>query len=213
MSATASPLRTASILGLVAALASAALGGMYLLTREPIEQAQRSARLATILALIPEGSCDNDVLNDHVDVLAEASLGAPGPLRIYRARSLGKPSVAVLPVVAPDGYSGEIAMLVGIRWSGELTGVRVIAHRETPGLGDWIEAEKSDWILGFNGRSLHNTPAQDWNVRRDGGKFDQFAGATLTPRAVVRAVHRALEYFSANRATLFGSSTSAQEWP
>ena len=116
----------------------------------------------------------------------------------------GLPNITViLTPVAPDGYSGEIRLLVGIRYDGSLSGVRVLEHHETPGLGDAIEEGRSDWITRFTGLSLSNPAAPGWTVKRDGGHFDQFTGATITPRAVVKAVHRCLIYFAQNRAYLF----------
>jgi electron transport complex protein RnfG len=121
----------------------------------------------------------------------------------YRARRAGQPVAVILRFAAVDGYSGEIGLLAGIEADGRLAGVRVTSHRETPGLGDAIEIGKSDWIRAFDGKSLNAPPAADWAVRRDGGVFDQFTGATITPRAVVRAVRAALEYHERNRDALY----------
>ena len=133
-------------------------------------------------------------------------LGTDETMTVYRARQ-GTQSVAVLfPVVAPDGYSGDIRLLVGIQANGELAGVRVLNHRETPGLGDAIETRRSDWIKQFAGLSLNAPPASAWKVRKDGGEFDQFAGATITPRAVIKAVRKALVFFEQNQATLFADT-------
>ena len=109
----------------------------------------------------------------------------------------------MLETVAPDGYNGSIRLLVAINLDSTLAGVRVVQHRETPGLGDAIDAQRSDWILGFDGKSLTTPPRKDWKVKRDGGDFDQFTGATITPRAVVKAVKKALLYFQANGHGLF----------
>lgn len=106
-------------------------------------------------------------------------------------------------VTAPDGYNGDIRLLIGINAAGSILGVRVISHRETPGLGDPIEAEKSDWIHGFKQKSLKTPQSSGWAVKKDGGEFDQFTGATISPRAVVRAVHTTLLYFKANKQALF----------
>jgi electron transport complex protein RnfG len=108
----------------------------------------------------------------------------------------------ILPLETAQGYSGTIRLLVGIDATGAVTGVRVLAHAETPGLGDKVDVRVSDWILGFNGRSLQNPDTSGWRVRKDGGDFDQFVGATITPRAVVGAVHDALQFFAANRDAL-----------
>jgi electron transport complex protein RnfG len=115
----------------------------------------------------------------------------------------------VIAAVAPDGYSGSIRLLVGINRDGSLAGVRTLAHRETPGLGDRIEAQRDDWILGFAGKSLDRPALQAWRVKRDGGVFDQFTGATITPRAVVRAVKNSLIYYRDNREALFAVQGTA----
>jgi electron transport complex protein RnfG len=108
----------------------------------------------------------------------------------------------VLEAAAADGYSGEIKLLVGILADGRLGGVRVIAHKETPGLGDYIDIARSEWIRQFDGKALDDPPADGWKVRKDGGRFDYMAGATITPRAIVRAVRRVLEYHADHRAAL-----------
>ena len=95
--------------------------------------------------------------------------------------------------------AGRIELLVGIDRNGVLAGVRAITHKETPGLGDKINTNVSDWIFGFAGKSLNNPDASGWKVKKDGGEFDQFTGASVTPRAVVAAVYRALQYFQENR--------------
>jgi electron transport complex protein RnfG len=113
---------------------------------------------------------------------------------------------AVLASIAPDGYAGTIKLLVGINYDGSIAGVRVVSHKETPGLGDAIEAERSDWILGFNGHSLREPGEERWKVKKDGGIFDQFSGATITPRAIVAAVHNTLSYYQNNREALFAAA-------
>ena len=124
---------------------------------------------------------------------------------VYRARSEGRPVAAAMKLRANDGYNGRIDLLIGVYANGEVSGVRVLSHRETPGLGDGIDIARSDWILDFNGKSLRSPEPAGWTVERDGGVFDQFTGATITPRAVVHAVRRALEYFEENRETLFSA--------
>ena len=122
-----------------------------------------------------------------------------------------QPSALILPVTAPDGYSGAIHLLVGIFADGRLAGVRVLGHKETPGLGDKIELAKNPWVLAFNGKSLSDPGEAGWGVKKDQGVFDQFAGATITPRAVVKAVHHALQYVDAHRAELFGTADQPAE--
>ena len=116
-------------------------------------------------------------------------------------------------VTAPDGYNGDIRLLAAIDVTGTVLGVRVVSHRETPGLGDPIEVERSDWVLGFTGKSLLSPQGKSWAVKRDGGEFDQFTGATISPRAVVKAVHNTLLYFKTNQKSLFetASNTAKQD--
>lgn len=195
---------TGSALKLAGAVivAVAILTGVYGLTRERIVEQQREAERRSLNQVLPPGGYDNDLLDDVVWV-SDPALGGPGERKVHRARRAGDPVAAILPVTAPNGYNGAIELLVGIRYDGTLSGVRVTGHRETPGLGDQIDLRVDDWILSFTGRALGDPPAEGWAVRRDGGEFDQFTGATITPRAVVAAVRSALEYFEANREALF----------
>ena len=172
-------------------------------TEERIADNQRRALLKSLNELVPEELYDNDIYADILYVQNGELLGTETPVPVYRARKNGWPVAAVLAPVAPDGYNGSIRLLVAIQLNGKLAGVRVIQHRETPGLGDGIEAERSDWILAFNGKSLLDPQENNWKVKRDGGTFDQFTGATITPRAVVKAVKEALLYYKAYGQTLF----------
>ncbi len=172
-------------------------------TEERIADNQRRALLKSLHELVPDDRYDNDIYTDILYVRNSELLGTGEPVPVYRARKNGWPVAAVIAPVAPDGYSGSIRLLVAIELNGNLAGVRVIQHRETPGLGDGIEAERSDWIFGFNGKSLLDPAENQWKVKRDGGVFDQFTGATITPRAVVKAVKEALLYYRAYGQTLF----------
>jgi len=185
-----------ALLLMIAALAGGGLvASVHEATAERIEANERAALLSSLNALVPADHRDNDPLKDTIELIAPNYLGSPKPLTAYRARMGDKPVAVILTVVAPNGYSGGIKMLVAIHANGVLSGVRVINHRETPGLGDKIEIEKHNWIRSFNGKSIGNPPPSGWAVRKDGGQFDQFTGATITPRAVVRAVYNALRYF------------------
>ena len=137
----------------------------------------------------------------------DAGLGLLEDKNIYIARQGGKAVAVIIPVVAPDGYSGDIELIVGVNREGSIAGVRALSHRETPGLGDKVDINKSDWVLGFDGRSLTNPDLNGWAVKKDKGVFDQFTGATITPRAVVAATLRALQFAEANRKTLFADHT------
>jgi electron transport complex protein RnfG len=140
------------------------------------------------------------MLDDTVAVGAEASLlGLRKDADIYVARQDGVPVAIILPAIARDGYSGDIQLIIGVNIDGTVAGVRALAHRETPGLGDKVDLKKSPWILGFNGRSLADPLPEKWAVKKDRGVFDQFTGATITPRAVTAAVKRALDYYAEHR--------------
>ncbi|MED5509025.1 MAG: electron transport complex subunit RsxG [Pseudomonadota bacterium] len=196
-------IRVGLLLGLFAIVATTLVALTEENTREQIKENQRQALLDGINALIPHDEYDNAILQDTLVLPATEALGTEEQTSVYRARQNGEPVAAVLTVIAPDGYSGTIRMLVGIYHSGKLAGVRVIDHKETPGLGDKIDVKKDDWILQFEGLSLGNPPASKWKVKKDGGEFDQFTGATITPRAVVAAVRQSLEYFRKHRDELF----------
>ena len=200
---------TALLLLLFAAIGTGLVAFTYEQTKERIEQNERAAVLRSLRTLVPPEAHDNDLLVDTITVRDRALLGTDGPVTVYRARLNHQPMAVVLTPVAPDGYNGTIKLLVGIYYhDNALSGVRVVSHRETPGLGDDIDQDRSDWILGFNGRSLSNPAPEAWKVRRDGGVFDQFTGATISPRAVVKAVHNSLSYFSAHRDQLFAPAAT-----
>lgn len=198
-------LGSAGLLAGVAAAAALLLAAVWLLTHERIAENERRSLLAGLHEILPPESHDNDLQADTLQIRDPELLGTQEAVTAYRAYRDGEPVGVLFPVVAPDGYGGPIRLLVGIRADGTLAGVRVIAHRETPGLGDKIELARSDWIRSFTGKSLNNPPRKDWAVRKDGGAFDQFTGATVTPRAVVEAVEKALVYFQRHRRELFSA--------
>ncbi len=189
-----SALVAAAVLGLFAVIGSALVGLTYQGTREQIHRSEREALERQLHAILPRSAFDNELVHDFFDVAAPARLGAENT-RVYVARRGGEPVAFILSPVVARGYSGAILLTVGIRRDGSLAGVRVLSHKETPGLGDKIDAAKSPWILGFTGKSLNDPPLARWKVKRDGGDFDQFTGATITPRAVVRAVKQALLWY------------------
>lgn len=195
-----SMLKNSLVLGLFAILAVGVVAITEQGTAERIALAERAAKNRALSELLPSGSYDNH-LQDTLRRLHDPLLGNLTASPAYTATLAGKPVAVILQVRAPDGYSGSIDLLVAILADGRLAGVRVLRHKETPGLGDKIELAKSAWIESFAGKSLGN-PADGWAVKKDGGQFDQFAGATITPRAVVKAVHQALQYFDAHRAEL-----------
>lgn len=186
------------VLAIMALLVSVALGLADRGTRDAIAARKAEDLEASLRQVIPDRLYDTDLLGDLVTV--PMGPHAP-PLQIYRARHEGQVSALAFKVIG-TGYAGPIEALVGIDPDGRILGVRVIAHRETPGLGDKIERRKSDWILAFDGRSLANPPPPAWRVKKDGGDFDQFTGATITPRAVIQAVKQGLETFAGHRGQL-----------
>jgi electron transport complex protein RnfG len=196
-------IRVAAILTLFAILGSGLVTFTYQITASHIAANERATLLRTLNALISQDQYDNDLFNDFIWVQNEDLLGTNQPVTLYRARQAGQPVAVLLTPVAPDGYNGAIRLLVGINYNGTLLGVRVISHQETPGLGDYIETRRSNWILDFKGRSLTNPNESGWRVKRDGGVFDQVTGATITPRAVVKAVHQALLFYQQQRTALF----------
>lgn len=192
----------AGILALFALFGSTLVGLSYQGTAERIAQNERDALLRQLGAILPASSYDNDMLADSFVISAPAQLGAE-QTRVYRARKQEQRVATLFSPVIGQGYSGGISLLVGVREDGSLAGVRVLSHKETPGLGDKIEIERSRWIDGFAGLSLNQPQEADWKVKRDGGHFDQFTGATITPRAVVAAVKRTLHYYQQHRDHLF----------
>lgn len=163
---------------------------------------QYQAMKRQLAAILPLDQVTNDPLADRIQVSAPEQLGAPSSW-IYRARCGDQPVALVVESVVPNGYAGPIKLLVSVLKDGTLGGVRVVSHHETPGLGDKIEETKSDWILRFTGKSLTNPPLEQWTVKRDGGAFDQFTGATITPRSVVKAVRDTLIYVQQQGASLY----------
>lgn len=192
---------------LFATIGAAIVGLTYDNTLEDIKYNEKLTLLRKLNTILPSSSYDNELLKDVIELSPDTLLGTIENSTAYRARKQEKPVAIVIPAIAPNGYNGPIHLLVGIYFDGSLAGVSVIKHRETPGLGDVVEASRSDWILGFNGKSLTNPDKKRWKVKRDGGDFDQFTGATITPRAVVQAVHSALLYFDKHHKVLFKPAT------
>jgi electron transport complex protein RnfG len=195
-------------LGLIGLLASAALATADLATHDDIIAAEKRDLEASLKQVLPEGFADNDLLQDVVRLKNQEGK----EVVVYRARLGGEPKGAVFQV-SSRGYAGEVLALMGVDAGGAVLGVRVIKHMETPGLGDKIEIAKNTWILDFNGKSLANLPLDKWGVKKDGGVFDQFAGATITPRAVVKAVREGMVFYRDNQKEIFArqAEPSAKE--
>ena len=209
-SATKMAARTAVILFLFVVVFTGLLSSAYLWTLPTIEAAAAEEKMKLIDEVLPRGSYDNDLLKDSFQLAPNAALGQDQASTAYRARRGGQASALVLEAVAPDGYAGKIRLLIALGENGALLGVRVTQHKETPGLGDYIEPKKDrnkerPWITQFNALNPASTEEREWKVKKDGGRFDSVAGATVTPRAVVKAVRKAALFVEENRERLFAS--------
>jgi len=179
------------------------------LTADRIQSNIDAAKSKALYEILPQDTHDNVLLDDTIIITDSTLIADEGEGEAFVARKDGKAIAVILPAIAPNGYTGKIHSIVGVFVDGSVAGVRVLQHRETPGLGDKVELKKSPWVLGYNGKSLGDPGTQGWQVKKDGGEFDQFTGATITPRAVVKSVHAALQYFNDNRDTLLAEKTEA----
>jgi Na+-translocating ferredoxin:NAD+ oxidoreductase subunit G len=187
----------AMLLGGFSTLATALLVAGNLATRDAILERQQEDLQQSLSQVIPAAQYDNNLLDHPLHMQ-----GPQGePLTVYRGTE-GMQVSALAWEISGQGYAGEIRLIMGVDANGSILGVRVLSHAETPGLGDKIEAAKTDWIYGFNGLSLGNPPVDQWKVKKDGGRFDQFSGATITPRGVVAAIKQGLSFFAQHRTEL-----------
>ncbi|MEO1766079.1 electron transport complex subunit RsxG [Thiobacter aerophilum] len=209
--ALANSVRTALILLAFTLLGTAMLAYTFQLTRDIIAASEEREKLALISQVLPPTLFDNDILTDTIKLPPTEALGTIEPSLVYRATLHGQPAALVFEAVAPDGYAGRIYLLVAVKANGELAGVRVVSHNETPGLGDYIDIAKSPWIRVFEGKSLANVRPNGWKVKKDGGDFPYVSGATITPRAVIKAVHGVLMYFEKEGGPLFARPAAWQE--
>ncbi|MFO1417217.1 MAG: electron transport complex subunit RsxG [Methylotetracoccus sp.] len=191
-------------LAAAALVASLVLGVVDLATSGAIERRQAEDVRLTLSQVLPDRLHDNELLDCRIVVPVPDSGGTA--VEVFVGTRDGGFAGAAFRWKAGGGYSGPIGLMMGVDPEGTVLGVRVVAHAETPGLGDKIETSKSGWILAFAGRSLDNTADERWKVRKDGGDFDQFAGATITPRAVVRGVADALRFYQASRTVIAGAA-------
>jgi len=199
-------LRTLLTLSLIGLLAAGLLSGVHLATRDRIASEQQRQALATLNQLVPESGYDNELIEDRFSAWIS---GLSAPSTIYRARMDREPVALLADVTTPDGYSGDIRLLIGLTPDGEVIGVRILEHRETPGLGDQIELKRSNWLRQFNDKSLGAPPAQAWASDRRGGEFETLSSATITSSAVIEAVRNVLAWYSANRDNAFEIKTEA----
>jgi len=208
--------RTALILFLFVTAFTGLLAAAYQWTRPAVEAAAAAEKMKLIGEVLPPELYDNDFLRDVLTLAPTPELGLEQESTAYRARRQGAITALVFEAVAPDGYSGKIRLLIAVTADGRLLGVRVTQHKETPGLGDYIEPRKDKnkerpWIRQFDGLSLAALGERDWRVKKDGGRFDSLAGATITPRAVIRAVHKALQHVAKRRAEWFADGTRQEK--
>lgn len=198
--------RAALVLCVFALAGAALVAGIFQLTKARIERNEQDAILRTLNEILPSREYDNDLVRSAFSAAAPTIGGESGTTRVYLASRQNQPVAVIMEAIAPDGYSGAIRLLVGIYANGEIAGVRAVSHRETPGLGDFIDTGRSDWIRQFEGKSTESPTADAWAVKRDGGDFDQLTGATITARAVVGTVYEALVFYRQHKARLLAGT-------
>lgn len=191
--------------GLILAIFACASTGVVALTqyltKDQITK-QEQIQLQSILnQVIPHSLHDNE-LYKSCTLVTDPALGTDQPMHAYIATQNGEPSGLAIEAIAPDGYNGAIKVIIGIKHDGTITGTRVLSHQETPGLGDKIDLRVTDWILSFTGKQVTEQNIETWKVRKDGGQFDQFTGATITPRAVIKAVKNTAQFVNQHREAL-----------
>ena len=198
-------------LALIAAVCSGLVAATYSLTHDRIEDNRRAYLEQQLKPALADVFFDGDVTESAVVLKAPHDLPGNDDAVIYRVYAAGEPVAALFIVTARNGYSGPIRLLLGVDMNGVVTGLRILEHRETPGLGDKIDEDKSDWVNQFPGRSLGDPPIDGWQIRNDGGDFDQLTGATVTPRAVIQAVRETLVYFAENSEQVFAMQETSIE--
>ncbi len=193
--------KNTKILALFAIACTAIVGLVNELTKDRIKQQEQKQLLNTLHSIIEPSRYDNDIANDCI-MMSAADLGSDKVQTAYIARKAGEVVAVAMTSTAPQGYNGNIDFIMAINNDGTVSGVRVLKHQETPGLGDKVEIRKSDWITSFTGKKVRSADDNRWAVTKDNGMFDQFTGATITPRAVVKGVKSTHDYFSRNRDSL-----------
>lgn len=211
ISAPGMALRTAAILFVFVILFTGLLSAAYLWTKPAIEASAAEEKMKLVDEVLPRSEYDNALLSDTLTLPPTPELGLDEPTTLYRARMDGQPVALVFEAVAPDGYAGKIRLLIALRADGTVAGVRVTQHKETPGLGDYVDPKKdknkiAPWIGQFAGLSLATVSDPGWRVKKDHGRFDYYAGATVTPRAVVKAVHKAVKWADSQRDRLLAET-------
>lgn len=201
--------KNAGILAAFAVTCTLLVGMVHLFTKDKIAEQSQQHLLNSLFSIIDKDKINNDLYHD-CQFISDALLGKGIEQTIYLARNNNQPIAAALTTSALDGYNGRIDLLVALNYDGSISGVRTIHHQETPGLGDKIELRKNNWITSFEGKRVENENDPTWAVKKDGGSFDQFTGATITPRAVVKAVKKASLYFKQHKEALFAKTSSCR---
>jgi Na+-translocating ferredoxin:NAD+ oxidoreductase subunit G len=195
--------KTIAIMAAFTLVGTLGLAYIHEQSKGKIEANEAIEKMESFAQVLPANEYDNMLLDDFINVPAGGELNNRDATKIYVARLAGAANAVILETTARDGYSGDIKLLMAVHKDGSVAGVRVIAHKETPGLGDYIDILHGNWIKSFDGLSFTTRPSEQWKVKKDGGQFDFMAGATITPRAVVGITHAALRYVEANQTTLF----------
>lgn len=215
ISAPSMAVRTAAILFVFVIIFTGLLSGAYLWTKPAIEASATEEKMKLVNEVLPASEYDNALLTDTLSLPPTPELGLADSSTLYRARKAGQPVAAVFEAVAPDGYAGKIRLIIAIRADGQVAGVRVTQHRETPGLGDYVETKKDKnkahpWITQFTNMSLAKFNDKAWKLKKDGGSLEYHAGATITPRAIAKAVLKAVKWAETNRNQLFAETGATQ---
>ncbi|KGY11845.1 electron transporter RnfG [Vibrio tubiashii] len=190
--------KNGAVLAIFACASTGVVALTNYLTKDQIQLQEQKQLLSVLNQVIPHDMHDNDLYR-ACTLVSDPALGTDSPMPVYLATIKDEPSALAIEAIAPDGYNGTIKIIIGIKQDGTITGTRVLSHKETPGLGDKIDLRITDWILGFTGKKVTESNLSDWKVRKDGGQFDQFTGATITPRAVVKAVKNTVQYVNTHR--------------
>jgi electron transport complex protein RnfG len=203
-------IKTGLTLAVIAAICTALVALTFQATRERIAANEKALLEQSLQPALAGTFYDSGVSESRLVLPSPHGLPGNEPAVVYRVFAEGEPVAALFAVTARDGFSGPIRILVGIDVDGTVTGVRILRHRETPGLGDKIESARSDWVFQFDGRSMGNPVATGWAIEVDGGKFDQLTGASVTPRAIIKAIRDTLNYFETHQDAIFLSESSGE---
>ena len=195
-----------ALLVVIMVLTTGAIQLVQQLVANQIDHNEHAWLEAQINALIPASSHDNDLLKDRLTIVAPEFFSSEAPAIVYRARRNGLPVAAVIQSVTNEGYGGPIELLVAVNYTGEVLGVHILSHHETPGIGSVFESPQSHWLDKFKGRSLQNPQEAGWDVRKSGGQFEQFTSATITPRAIIKAVQHTLDFYQHRRDEIFSTT-------